>query len=137
MPDLSILIELADFYNVDIREIIDGERKSEIMNQDTRDTLKKVAEYTAVVKKKLRKRMAMMLSCSVILLVFSSVMYGTNGFNGFIIESKCRSIMGFTLGFTTALLVLNILYLLGVFDKLNEKKAAFMYRKRTETTDDE
>lgn len=137
MPDLSILIELADFYNVDIREIIDGERKSEIMNQDTRDTLKKVAEYTAVVKKKLRKRMAMILSCSVILLVFSSVMYGTNGFNGFIIESRCRSIMGFTLGFTTALLVLNILYLLGVFDKLNEKKAAFMYRKRIETTDDE
>ena len=32
MPDLSLLVELADFYNVDIREIIDGERKSEIMN---------------------------------------------------------------------------------------------------------
>ena len=26
MPDLSLLVELADFYNVDIREIIDGER---------------------------------------------------------------------------------------------------------------
>ncbi|MBQ3236879.1 MAG: helix-turn-helix transcriptional regulator, partial [Oscillospiraceae bacterium] len=26
MPDLDILIELADFYNADIREIIDGER---------------------------------------------------------------------------------------------------------------
>ena len=29
MPDLSVLIELADFYDVDIREIFDGERKSE------------------------------------------------------------------------------------------------------------
>ena len=29
MPDLSILVELADYYNVDIREIINGERKSE------------------------------------------------------------------------------------------------------------
>ena len=27
MPDLSILVELADFYDVDIRDIIDGERK--------------------------------------------------------------------------------------------------------------
>jgi len=33
MPDLSLLVELADFYNVDIREIIDGERKSEIMKK--------------------------------------------------------------------------------------------------------
>ena len=29
MPDISMLLELADFYEVDIREIIDGERKSE------------------------------------------------------------------------------------------------------------
>lgn len=42
MPDLSILVELADFYNVDIREIIDGERKSEMMNCNTKDTLKKL-----------------------------------------------------------------------------------------------
>ena len=42
MPDLGILIELADFYDVDIREIIDGERKSEIMNLETKDTLKRL-----------------------------------------------------------------------------------------------
>ena len=54
MPDLGILVELADFYDVDIREIIDGERKSEIMNLETKDTLKKVAEYTAEENKKLR-----------------------------------------------------------------------------------
>lgn len=27
LPDISVLIELADFYGVDIREILDGERK--------------------------------------------------------------------------------------------------------------
>ena len=43
MPDLSLLVELADFYNVDIREIIDGERKSEIMNSEEKETLKLVA----------------------------------------------------------------------------------------------
>ncbi len=51
MPDLSVLVELSDFYQVDIKEIIDGERKSEIMNDETRDTLVKVAEYTAEDKK--------------------------------------------------------------------------------------
>ncbi|MFR5027468.1 MAG: helix-turn-helix domain-containing protein [Coprococcus sp.] len=33
MPDLAILVELADYYDVDIREIIDGERKSENMEK--------------------------------------------------------------------------------------------------------
>jgi len=51
MPDLSVLVELAEFYHVDIKEIIDGERKSEIMNEETRETLVKVAEYTKEDKK--------------------------------------------------------------------------------------
>ena len=45
MPDVGTLIELADFYDVDIREIIDGERKGEIMDKEMKDTLKKVDAY--------------------------------------------------------------------------------------------
>lgn len=45
MPDVGMLVELADFYDVDLREIIDGERKSERMDRETKATLKKVAEY--------------------------------------------------------------------------------------------
>ena len=51
MPDLSVLVELAEFYHVDIKEIIDGERKSETMNEETKETLVKVAEYTKEDKK--------------------------------------------------------------------------------------
>jgi transcriptional regulator with XRE-family HTH domain len=46
MPDISIIIELADFYDVDIREIICGERKSENMDKELKDTLVTVADYT-------------------------------------------------------------------------------------------
>ena len=46
MPVVEMLIELADFYDVDIREIIDGERKSENMDNENKDTIKKVAEYS-------------------------------------------------------------------------------------------
>ena len=45
LPDLSILVELADFYDIDICEIIDGERKSENMNVEMKDTLMKAAQY--------------------------------------------------------------------------------------------
>ena len=46
MPDIGMLVELADFYEVSIPEIIAGERKSEIMNQDTRETAVAMAEYS-------------------------------------------------------------------------------------------
>lgn len=46
MPDISMLIELSEFYQVSIPEIIDGERKSEKMPQETRDTAIKMAEYS-------------------------------------------------------------------------------------------
>lgn len=33
MPDISLLVELTAFYHARISEIVDGERKSEKMNQ--------------------------------------------------------------------------------------------------------
>ena len=46
MPDISLLVELSEFYQVSIPEIINGERKSEKMNQETKDTAIKMAEYS-------------------------------------------------------------------------------------------
>ena len=56
MPELGILVELADYYGVDIKEIIDGERKSESMEKEEKETLKKVADYAEVEKKLAVKR---------------------------------------------------------------------------------
>lgn len=56
MPELSILVELADYYEVDIKEIIDGERKSESMEKEEKETLKKVADYAEAEKKLVVKR---------------------------------------------------------------------------------
>lgn len=46
MPDISLLVELSEFYQVSIPEIIDGERKSEKMSQEAKDTAIKMAEYS-------------------------------------------------------------------------------------------
>lgn len=55
MPDISMLLELADFYEVDIREIIDGERKSEQMNEELKETVIKVTDYTETNNARLLK----------------------------------------------------------------------------------
>lgn len=125
LPDLSILVELSDFYDVDIREIIDGERKSE-MNKETKETLNKVAEYVEQDKTQLKKRMANSCGAALILLIFCIILDVTNGFNGFIAEKPFSNMMDFTLGATMAILFMNILFLTDRFEKIqNWKKKLF------------
>lgn len=58
LPDISLLIELAEFYDVDIKEIIDGERKSEKVNEEVKETLVKVADYTDAEKENIIKKLS-------------------------------------------------------------------------------
>ena len=53
MPDLSVLVELAEFYHVEIKEIIDGERKSEEMNEEIKEVAFKMADYAEEQKSRL------------------------------------------------------------------------------------
>ncbi len=55
MPDITLIIELADFYEIDIRELLSGERKSEKMDNELKETLVMVAEYTNAEKEKMSK----------------------------------------------------------------------------------
>ena len=57
LPDIDILIEMADYYGVDLRELIDGERKSEKMNDELKQTVLKVADYSNEEKTRLLRRM--------------------------------------------------------------------------------
>ena len=50
MPDLSVLIQIAEYYGVEIKEILDGERKGEKMDQEFKDTLTKAADYSKAEK---------------------------------------------------------------------------------------
>ena len=56
MPDLDTLIEMADYYEIDLRELLDGERKSEKMNEELKETVLKVAEYSNSEKEVKRKK---------------------------------------------------------------------------------
>lgn len=127
LPDLSILVEIADFYDVDIREIIDGERKNE-MNKETKETLNKVAEYADQNKLQLKKRMAGISSAALILLIFCVTLDVTNGFNGFIATRPYNNIMDFTLGLTMAILFLNILFLNGKLEVFQNWKRKLFHK---------
>ena len=50
MPDISMLIDIAELYDVDIREIIDGERKEENMNSEVKEVAEKMVDYSMMEK---------------------------------------------------------------------------------------
>ena len=73
MPDISIIIELADFYDVDILELLNGERKSENMNAELKETLTMVADYTNAEKDKLSKQLSTYMTCSAVFFGFLAI----------------------------------------------------------------
>lgn len=75
MPDISLLVELSKVYHVSIPEIVDGERKSEKMNQETRDTVVKMAEYSKnevkIERKKVISFLLMIFGAFIIISAFA------------------------------------------------------------------
>ena len=56
MPDLDILIEISDYYEVDLREILNGERKSENMDKEMKETVLQAVDYTNTEAERYNKR---------------------------------------------------------------------------------
>lgn len=55
LPDISLLVEIADFYGVDVRDIIDGKRASSMMDNETKEVADKMASYATNEKSNLLK----------------------------------------------------------------------------------
>lgn len=128
LPDIGLLVQLSDFYGVDVRELIDGERKSEQKNKESQDSIKKVAEYSRLKEKILIRRIILVVvlgivawcvSLAISLLFFSEVNGGAIDIIltliGFIIYSICifikksnRSAKGVLLSFIGAFSAITI-----------------------------
>lgn len=127
MPDLSIIVELADFYDVDIRELINGERKSEeIMDKDLKETGLKMADYAEAEKAKLSKRL-FIISIVGLISFFAAVVLGRVDF---VQDSPLLSLIeGYFYGITIGALIVNILYCNGALSKIRSKKQGKKFAK--------
>lgn len=73
-----IMIELADYYEVDIRELLSGERKSEQMNNELKDTLVMVADYTEEEKNKILNKVFTYGATSTVAFISLLIMFAFN-----------------------------------------------------------
>ena len=55
MPDISLLVEIAEFFDVSIPEIIKGERKSENMKEEVKEVAETMSDYAKAEKEELVK----------------------------------------------------------------------------------
>jgi transcriptional regulator with XRE-family HTH domain len=119
VPDISLLVDIADFYDVDVREIIEGEKKSEMMNEEIRDTAEKMAVYAGAEKSKLLKFAQIFGIIGIIALSGATVFACIN------FEPTVVSFIPVLLSFLALIsMMVMTLYVTGVLGKIaNNKKA--------------
>ncbi|MBO4636852.1 MAG: helix-turn-helix transcriptional regulator [Clostridiales bacterium] len=117
LPDISLIVEIADFYGVDVREIIDGERKRENMDKDIKEVADKMADYAKEEKSKhLTAIQILSILCVVALLIATtSQLLSFSPDIGNVVALLC-TLAGLALTFVIAL------YVLGVLKKIKNNK---------------
>lgn len=53
LPDIGVLVQISEYYDVEIKEILNGERKRENIDSELKETLLKVAGYNELEKNRI------------------------------------------------------------------------------------
>ena len=120
MPDISLLAELAEFYEVSIPEIINGERKSEKMNEEVKETVLSLADYAEEINRKIRMRLFWLTIAALTgMIAFAAIEAMGLDTPGSVYER----IAGVGLGLNFGMLIVIAMYLSGVLGKLKARRA--------------
>ena len=128
LPDISLLVAIADFYEVDVREIIEGERKSE-MNEEMKDVASKMADYAGNEKCKMMRWIQAIGFIGVfimtIAIVFQCISYDSTFFHKGALIMSCVSLV---------IMVIITLHVIGVLERISRKKGLLTIIKITTIT---
>lgn len=125
MPDLDILIQLADYYGVELTEILDGERSSENMDKKTEESVLKTADYSNQEKIIMTKRMNRLFIMGTIAILI----YLAFDLSGLTDATIYNHIASFALGVAFAILVLGVLFTSRYMMKLRAFKMRLLKRE--------
>jgi len=114
LPDLDILVIMSDFYQVDLRELLDGERKNGKMDEEMKETVMKVAEYSNEEKKRVSRVMLAYFALGIAALFANVIMRMMNLKDSFL----AGFVDGATIGLAIGAMVLGILYVSGAMIKI-------------------
>ena len=118
MPDISLLIEIADFFDVSIPEIINGERKSEKMNEEVKEVAEKLSDYADAEKVNIIKEIRKLSIGGVLALIAYFIIDTTGTASQNVLLGKI-SLYCETLVYVTVIMI--ALYSTGLLSKIQRK----------------
>lgn len=126
MPDFDLVIELANYYSVSIEEILDGERKNEMIGKKTEQMLLKVADYENNDKQKYSKRV-----CGLFIAAIAAfILYSVLDFMGLSAKSGYEQIASYAMGIVFGALLIGALYTSRYMAKIQAFKHRLLYKTR-------
>lgn len=125
MPDLDVLVQLADLYDVDLRELLDGERKDEGMDKETKDTVLKVAEYSNAKQQHITRVVLVFFVLGIVALAVNLAM-DVLEIGG---TSATEFVKGMTYGIALGVMIMGVLYTTGLMSKFQAFKLRLIGRE--------
>ena len=114
MPDISLLVEIAEFFDVSIPEIIKGERKSEDMKEEAKEVAETMSDYARAEKEQLLKSIRNMSIIGLAALLFFMVLNITGAYDR-------NNLLRYAYGISEALIYVTVvmfpLYTTGLLSK--------------------
>lgn len=126
MPDLDILIEMADYYDVELIELLNGERKNERMDKEMEQTVLQVADYSNEEKLKLTKRMHILFIIGLI----TFILYVVTTLAEPLQDSHVYDfISGVCMGFSLGTMIVGVIFTSKYVNKIMAFKMRYLFRK--------
>ena len=122
MPDISLLVDIADYYDISIPEIINGERKSEIMNEEERKIAKTMSDYATTEKEKIFKEMKIQSIMGVCALVLYCILHETDSY---MFSDALEKLTGYCETLVSVSVIMMAAYTTGSLSKLRSKSWKF------------
>ncbi|MBR3242935.1 MAG: XRE family transcriptional regulator, partial [Parasporobacterium sp.] len=125
MPDISLLVEIAEDFDVSIPEIIKGERKSEDMKEEEKEVAETMSDYAKAEKEQLVKSIRNMSIIGFIALVVYMVLGETGVYNS-------NSLFRYAYGISEALIYVTVLmfplYTTGLLSKIRISRSNYKFK---------
>ena len=124
MPDFDLVIEIANYYDISIEEILDGERKNEMIDKKTEQMLLKVADYESEEKQRFSNRICGLFIAAILAFILYSVL----NFTGLDTKGGYEQIATYAIGIVFGALLVGALYTSGYMAKIKAFKKRVLYK---------
>ena len=122
MPDISLLVAIAEFFEVSIPEVINGERKSENMDEEIKEVAETLSDYASAEKETMIKEVRGQSLIGAVAIVVYCILDTTE----LVLQNAIFEKMALyceTLAFVTVIMILA--HTTGLINKMQKRRGVF------------